>query len=232
MFRLTITTGALALCASMATAQCPTGIADSDDGIYVSFGDFSVRYDLRADGSVEELETYHEDGAGYRFISRQGAFVFDSWEMDRGRIVAGTREQTLYADGADSLPQLSPGVSWTGSTVRLREDGDQNVETMNVSVMPATRIAIGGCSYGAWPMVVTTTGSDGLGFRDELTYLADLGFALYHGGAEMGHTLDRAEAVQIATAPPVAPSASEPGSSDLLPPPPQTQPAPQPVPAK
>lgn len=191
------------LCAgSAALAECPSNMADTGDGVYVSFNDFYVRYDRQADGSVLEQEVYLEDGGGFRVHSVSGAFVLQSWDTSYGALVSNTSEVTSYAVGVENLPTLFPGLTWQGSTVRRHDDGTTNVETVDVLMEPESSIFLGACSYASWPIRVTTTGTDGGAYVDRLTYLPSLGFAIYHGGADAGESFVPDTPVAISTEPP------------------------------
>ena len=193
---------ALVCAGSAALADCPQNMADTGDGVFVSFSDFYVRYDRQADGSVIEQEVYFDDGTGFRLHSVAGAFVLQSWETLYGSVVNNTAEVTTYAVGADNLPTLFPGLTWQGSTVRQHDDGTTNVETVDVLMEPERTMTIGGCSYQSWPMRVSTTGTDGGGFIDRLTYLPSLGLAIYHGGSDVGEAFTPDTPVSISTEPP------------------------------
>jgi hypothetical protein len=188
---------------SAALADCPTSMADTGDGVFVSFQDFYVRYDRQADGSVIEQEVYLEDGGGFRVHSISGAFVLQSWDTRHGALVGNTSEVTTYAVGVDNLPTLFPGQTWQGSTVRRHDDGTTNVETIDVLMQPETTMTLGACSYASWPIRVTTTGEDGGAYVDRLTYLPSLGFAIYHGGADAGESFVPDIPVAISTEPPM-----------------------------
>lgn len=188
---------------SAALADCPTSMADTGDGVFVSFQDFYVRYDRQADGSVIEQEVYLEDGGGFRVHSISGAFVLQSWDTRHGALVGNTSEVTTYAVGVDNLPTLFPGQTWQGSTVRRHDDGTTNVETIDVLMQPEITMTLGACSYASWPIRVTTTGEDGGAYVDRLTYLPSLGFAIYHGGADAGESFVPDIPVAISTEPPM-----------------------------
>jgi hypothetical protein len=195
---------ALALGAGAAFAECPRSTADTADGIYVTFNEFHVRYDLLADGTVIEQETSFEDGTGFRVNSLRGAYVLRSWSTENGLLVADTSEVTTWEVGAANLPVLMAGQTWSGNTVRLHDDGERNVETVTVAIDPARVMSIGSCTYDAWPIVVTTSAGGGaLDFIDYLTYLPSLGIAIYHGGLEEGEQFNRDEPTSISTTPPV-----------------------------
>ncbi|WP_370270192.1 MULTISPECIES: hypothetical protein [Rhodobacterales] len=202
-FKTTLGLAALLLGSSAALAECPTGMGDTGDSVYMSFDDFYVRFDRLADGSVIEDEVYLTDGTGFRVHSVTGAFVLQSWDTRYGGIVQGSSETTTYAVGVDALPTLFPGQTWSGSTVRQHEDGTTNVETVAVQVDGEITLLIGDCSYQAWPMLVTTTGTDGAAFLDRLTYLPSLGFAIYHGGADAGEPFTPEQPMAISTEPPM-----------------------------
>lgn len=194
---------ALLLAGGAALAECPSTMADTGDGVFVSFPDFYVRYDRLADGSVLEEEVYYDDGSGFRVHSVSGAFVLESWTTQFGAIVTDTTETTTYAVGIENLPTLFPGQTWEGSTVRQHDDGTTNVETVHVLMQPESNVTIGACSYQSWPMQVTTTGSDGGAFIDRLTYLPSLGFAIYHGGADAHEAFSPDMPIGISTEPPL-----------------------------
>ena len=195
---------ALALGAGAALAECPRSMSDTADGIYVTFNDFHVRYDMLADGTVMEQETSFEDGTGFRVNSLRGAFVLRSWSTENGLLLANTSEVTTWEIGVANLPVLSAGQTWSGETVRLHDDGERNVETVTVAIDPAVVTSIGSCSYDAWPIVVTTSaGGATRDFIDYLTYLPSLGIAIYHGGLEEGEQFTRDEPTSISTEPPV-----------------------------
>ena len=202
-FKASAGLAALLLSSGAALAECPVNMADSADGVYMSFDDFYVRYDRLADGSVIEDEVYLSDGTGFRVHSISGAFVMQSWDTLYGGIQQGTSETTTYAVGVENLPTLFPGQSWSGSTVREHENGATNVETVQVRMQPETSMLIGDCSLQAWPMEVTTTGSDGGVFIDRLTYLPSLGFAIYHGGADAGEPFTPEMPSALSTEPPL-----------------------------
>lgn len=194
---------ALVLATGAALADCPESMGDTADGVFVSFSDFYVRYDRMADGSVLEQEVYYDDGSGFRVHSLSGAFVLRSWETHFGAIVRNSSEVTTYAVGVENLPTLVPGRDWQGSTVRQHDDGTTNVETVDVSVAPETSVTIGTCTYRSWPLEVRTTGDDGGVFVDRLTYLPSLGFAIYHGGADMNEAFSPDMPIAISTEPPM-----------------------------
>ncbi len=202
MIQKSLFTLALFCAGTAALADCPTSMADTGDGVFVSFTDFYVRYDRLADGTVLEHEVYLEDGAGFRVHSQSGAFVLRSWDTHYGALVGNTSEVTEYAVGVENLPTLFPGQTWQGSTVRRHDDGSTNVETLDVVMEPEGTISLGACSYQSWPIRVTTTGDDGAGYVDRLTYLPSLGFAIYHGGADVGEGFVPDMPVAISTQPP------------------------------
>lgn len=222
---------ALALMGGAALADCPVNMADTADGVFVSFSDFYVRYDRLADGSVLEQEVYYDDGSGFRVHSLSGAFVVRTWQTHFGAIVERSSEVTDYAVGTDNLPTLFPGQSWEGSTVRRHDDGTTNVETVAVAMDPESQVTIGSCTYQSWPMRVTTTGTDGGVFIDRLTYLPTLGFAIYHGGADQYEAFSPDMPIAISTEPPLVSADGVPqvgGGGNVLPgnPTPATPPAP------
>ncbi|MGR3640665.1 hypothetical protein [Alterinioella nitratireducens] len=195
---------ALALTTGAALAECPTSIADTTDSIYVTFNDFHVRYELLSDGTVMEEETNFDDGSGFRVNSLRGAYVLQSWSTQNGMIVPQTGEATTWAVGPVNLPVLSAGQSWSGSTVRLHDDGARAVETVTVATQAARQTMIGTCAYESWPMVVTTSPDDGTAdYIDYLTYLPSLGIAIYHGGIQEGEPFTRDEPTSISTEPPL-----------------------------
>lgn len=202
MIRNTFLTLAALSIGSAALADCPQSMADTGDGVFVSFDNFYVRYDRLADGSVLEQEVYLEDGGGFRVHSISGAFVLQSWDTSHGAIVNNSSEVTSYAVGVENLPTLFPGLTWQGSTVRRHDDGTVNVETVDVLMEPESTITLGACSYPSWPIRVTTTGEDGGAFVDRLTYLPSLGFAIYHGGADAGELFVADTPLAISTEPP------------------------------
>ena len=208
MFRIKIFTAtllpALALGAGAALAECPRSSAESADGIYVTFNEFHVRYDLLADGTVMEQETNFEDGTGFRVNSLRGAFVLQSWSTENGLLLPDSSEVTTWDVGAANLPVLAPGQIWSGNSVRVHDDGETNYETVTVAMEPARVMSIGPCSYDAWPMVVTTSDNrGGPDFIDYLSYLPSLGIAIYHGGTEEGAQFARDEPTSISTTPPL-----------------------------
>ncbi len=193
---------ALAL-AAPAFADCPVSMADAADGVHVTFTDFHVRFERQADGSVIEEEDYFSDGSGFRVHSMHGAYVLQSWDTMHGAVVNGTSEITEYSNGMSDLLLMGPGQSHVVQAVRTHDDGTVNVESIGVSVQPAITLTLGNCTMQAWPMIVTTTNSaDGGAFVDELTYLPNLGFAIYHGGASQGEAFTRDEPIGISTEPP------------------------------
>lgn len=192
------------LAAGTAAADCPTSIADTADSVYVTFGNFHVRYELLADGTVIEEETNFDDGSGFRVNSLRGAYVLQSWSTQHGMLVPNTSEITTWAVGPVNLPVLSAGQTWSGSTVRAHDDGTRNVETVTVAVQQARPTTIGNCPFESWPMVVTTSPDDGAAdYIDYLTYLPTLGIAIYHGGIQEGEQFNRSEPTSISTDPPV-----------------------------
>lgn len=213
---------ALALAGGAAWADCPQNMSDTGDSVYVSFSDFYVRYDRLADGSVLEHEVYYDDGTGFRVHSISGAFVVESWSTHYGAIVSNTSEVTEYAVGVENLPTLFPGQTWEGSTVRQHDDGTTNVETVSVTMQPESNVTIGTCSYQSWPMEVTTTDATGGAFVDRLTYLPQLGFAIYHGGEDANMPFTPDMPIAISTEPPLVSSDGVPvvggaGGGDVLP---------------
>lgn len=162
-----------------------------------------MRYDRLTDGTVLEQEVYLEDGAGFRVHSQSGAFVLRSWDTRYGALVDNSSEVTEYAIGVENLPTLFPGQTWQGSTVRRHDNGSTEVETLDVLMEPEGTISMGACSYASWPIRVTTTGQDGVGFVDRLTYLPSLGFAIYQGGANAGEAFIPDMPVAISTEPPL-----------------------------
>ena len=121
---------------------------------------------------------------------------------------------TSIADTTDSIYvtfndfhiryELLSGQSWSGSTVRLHDDGARAVETVTVATQAARQTMIGTCAYESWPMVVTTSPDDGTAdYIDYLTYLPSLGIAIYHGGIQEGEQFTRDEPTSISTEPPL-----------------------------
>ncbi len=215
--------------ASAVSANCPTSLADTADGVHVIFSDFHVRYDRQSDGMVIEEEFYSDSGDGVRFVSLHGAYVVESVDTRFGAIIAGSNETTEYLDGLSALPLLAPGQSWQGNTVRTHEGGDVNQETVMVDVAAAQTLSLGACSLSAWPVVVTTVNTAfNEVFVDELTYLPALGIAIYHGGAGQGEAFTRDEPVAISTEPPFM---NENGQLLASAPPSAAPQAPMPVPA-
>lgn len=230
MIQKTLFSLAILCTGSAALADCPQGMADTGDGVFVSFNDFYVRYDRQADGSVLEQEVYLEDGGGFRVHSISGAFVLQSWDTRYGALIGNTSEVTTYAIGIENLPTLFPGLTWQGSTVRRHDDGTTNVETLDVLMEPEGTISLGACSYASWPIRVITTGDDGGAFVDRLTYLPSLGFAIYHGGADAGENFVPDNPVAISTQPPMVNDEGQLIGSAAGNPTPAPAPAPAPAP--
>ena len=207
MFRIktfaVIALPAFALAAGTAWADCPISTADTADGIFVTFADFHVRYDLQSDGTMIEEETYLEDGGGFRVRSLRGGYVMESWDTQYGMIVYNSGEVTRWGVGYENLPVLSPGQTWSDHTTRVREEGGEYLETVNVRVEAERAVTIGPCAYQAWPMVVVTSAPDSTTFTDYLTYLPALGIGIYHGGSENGEAFTRDEPTNISVMPPV-----------------------------
>ncbi len=228
---------ALILSTGAALAECPTDMADTTDGVFVSFDGFYTRFDRLTDGSVIEEEVNTETGEGFRVHSISGAFVVRTWQTQYGALVQGQSEVTEYAVGVDNLPTLYPGQEWSGSTVRRHDDGTTNVETVAVRMDPEASVTIGACSYRSWPILVTTTGDDGNAFLDRLTYLPSLGFAIYHGGSYSDEAFTPDMPRDISTEPPAYIAAGDtdgPGTVDAVPtmPPSPVNPTPAPAPSQ
>lgn len=183
MKKYLITACIAALAAGPALADCPTSREDVRDGIYVHFDGYAMRFQLRQDGSMEEVETYFDGSSTLRFITYGGVFVTDSWEMEGGRIIAETHHETRFSVPMDQVPDLTVGMVWTGSAETDFADGTSSQEAITVSAGQPTVLTLGACSYDALHISIQHLEPGAAEPHvDQQLYLPDLGIAIYLSG--------------------------------------------------
>ncbi|RMA42069.1 hypothetical protein [Rhodophyticola porphyridii] len=191
------------IAASPAIASCPASREDVTDGIYVGFDGYAMRYQLRRDGSMEEVETHFDGSSTFRFLTRGGVFVTDSWKMEHGRLLAGSHHRTSFAVPSADLPQLSAGLRWSAATQTRFSDGSVSADTMTVDVAQPTQLRLGACSYETLPVQVTRTdGTAGEPYVERMLYLPQLGIGIYLAGGGASETVRPAIPLTIGFEPP------------------------------
>ncbi len=193
---------AFSLMAGAAAAQCPTTLADASAGVYVDFDGYIVRYDRRADGTVEEVEFDTQDGGtGYRYLSHHGIFILESAEMVFGVVQPDTNEVITYDV---PLPnQIAANMTYSSMTnVRYGSDAPFQ-EPLEITVGAQGTEQIGGCTMATLP-VEMRTGPSTDQYISNFTYFPALGFGIFVGGGGQGETQDVYRATYIGTVPPSA----------------------------
>lgn len=192
---------AFGLAAGAAAAECPSTYADAAEGVYVDFDGYVVRYDRQPDGTVEELEFDTVDEPGYRYLSHQGIFIFESWEVVFGVMQPDTVEVITYDQ---PLPaQITPNLNFAAmSTVRYGNDAPFQ-EAVAISVGPQTTEQIGDCAMSTLS-VQMRSGPANDQYISNFTYFSALGFGIFTGGGGATETQDYFPATYIGTEPPSA----------------------------
>ena len=176
----TVSAVCMALVTQTATAQgaCPSGLAN--DGVYVSYADRVVRYERLSTGLTAEFETAFDGSFVYGYRTHPIGLVETSWELQGGRIVAGSFE-TVQLEGA-ALPQPAPGMTWNGIETSRFTDGSVTTFQTSVLVEDMDVLEIGGCQYSGLPITVTRINqSDGVTSQDAFGYFPDLGVVMFLG---------------------------------------------------
>ncbi len=173
---------------SMGAAQaqpslCPSGPAV--DGVYISFADRVVRYQLLSNGQTAEREVFTGDGASYEYRTHPIGMSTASWELVSGRILAGSYETITTSATSGPMPAPAPGVVWSGTEDSRFADGSSSRYAFTIEVDGLDTLDIGPCTYSGYPITITRTDlADGYMSQDAFGYIADLGIVIFLGFGE------------------------------------------------
>ena len=196
---------ALMLSANMAQAQapdCPSVVGDG--GVYVTFADRFVHYELLDDGLISERETYFDDDTIYAYRSHPIGVWFESWEIYDDRVIDDSHETVSLTGTPATLPDPASGVVWNGVETSTYKDGFSTTYTTQIVVDQPTTITIGACRYSMLPITVNRVDVDEREvIVDALGYLDTLGITIYLGyGADVGGPIDYDMPTTIGVRPP------------------------------
>ena len=167
--------------AGSALADCPTTYADAAEGVYVEFDGLIVRYDRRADGTVEEMEADTETGQFFRYLSHQGIFILESWEMQGTTLLPDSYEVITYDTPLPS--QITANMSYRSmTTVRYGQDAPFQ-EPLEITVGAQRTQQIGDCNMAVLD-VRMVTGPSNDPYVSNFIYFPALGFGSFTGGGQ------------------------------------------------
>lgn len=196
------------LAASPALARCPATLADAATGFYVDFGTFVTRYDRRPDGTVEEFEV-NLQGPAYRYLTTNGVFILESWELEGGYRRPGTGELNSFDT---ALPRIGPGVTWTGNSVVTYGNEPPMTQTLSLNAGAVTQSRIGDCTLATQTIELRSrTAGDNEDHVARFTYLPDLGVGLFVSGGFVSEAATAFTPVGISMDPPMAMPGAAPG---------------------
>lgn len=186
--------------AGAAQAQCPVSVADTQAGIYVDYGTYAVRYQLRPNGRTEEIEFQTAEDVGFRYVSQRGIMVHESAEMRDGRLVAGTGTTIQYSG---PLLDIIPNDSWSVNTVVFPDGESSFNEGLSISTGPLVQTTIGACRLNSISVDLVAR-QPGVSESDlsRFTYFPDLGFAIFTGSGSTTSSFDAVTPMTISTEPP------------------------------
>lgn len=184
MFR-TVFPAVLAVCAAAPAAAetCPATTADAARGIVVSYKDGSTSHTVLDPATGDTVETFrYPDGFAFRndlVLSLISVRLVDI-SADGTENAEATSTYTYTPARPESL---GPGTQWTASYTFVSAT-DTIEGSFLLSVGPETSLAIGTCTFRAFP--VTTLGRDAdFAFLSQIDYLPDLGISLIRGYGEL-----------------------------------------------
>ena len=177
------------LTASAALA-CPVAADLDGAGIRFIGTDGSDVVHRRLDAARVEID-YVVDGVPLsRSVLIHG--VYPVWFGDiepSGAIVLGTGGVFGRAGKVSDVPVPVSGLTWEGSYTFTNATGSYP-ETSVVSVGTPTTWTLGDCTLNALPVVATVTGSDGVTYSEDMTYLPDFGTAVLVGVTDTEGTVN------------------------------------------
>ena len=140
---------ALALCASPAFAACPTAEDVVKRGVYIDYSDNTfVRYrQIEADviGEATYVPTEGENFFSGRYL---GVYLIIDAALKDDRPDSESLFTFQPASDAPDWPAVAPGMSWEGTMVTRRANGDfVNRFEMRVEVTGEDALHISGCDY-------------------------------------------------------------------------------------
>lgn len=146
--RLVTLAAVTSFAASPAFALCLTS-ADLDRGIVVRFesGD-SATMRRQGDGYLQIDEAYASGNPTTRFRAHRGIYFVEEFELGaNGQPVPGTRLQIEFPFDPAILPDPLPGLTWTGQTVNVFDDGSTRNETTSVRFTAGGTLRLSDCDY-------------------------------------------------------------------------------------
>lgn len=136
--------------ATPALSQCLTA-ADLPRGVAVGFqsGDVTIHRQM-SDGFLQIDETYANGDPTMRFRAWKGIYFTEEFQLTAGgQAEPGTRLVIEFPVDPSTLPVPMPGMSWTGQTTNIFDDGFRRPETTSLTFSAAQPITLSGCSYDA-----------------------------------------------------------------------------------
>jgi hypothetical protein len=181
----------LCLLASPGAAQdpCPRGDEAVTKGVTIFFDGMQVDFRRQPDGRILETEQHDGEPEVWIYISDPSGLMHSSWlQSAEGVPDDSTRESYAY-DFAGGMPVPRPGTNWSGRETSVI-DGVTEENLVSWSFSKVEDYRIGDCTYSAMQVLETRSGLGAAGsdapWVNRYVYLADLGFAVYLGGEEVG----------------------------------------------
>ena len=169
-----------------AWADCPTGPAT--DGVYMTFPDMLMRYEVQSDGTILETETNYKDGEVWQHVMHPTGLVFESWELVADQVVADSIETVTYST---PLPDIAPNSRWDIEETARFSDGFEIRYFTEVEVLSPTEVGVEDCSYIGWPVNVRRTDLEtDEAWVDAQMYLPELEILVYLASADAGERPD------------------------------------------
>ncbi|PSL21195.1 hypothetical protein [Shimia abyssi] len=187
----------LSLMATPVLADCPT-IKNMSAGIRLTDMDGGAEtYRTQSDLFVKG--DYKDDvGTGSEFLLLKGIYVVESFDLDYGKRVLGSRVTHAYPLKPAEAPVPASGGRWDTEVMTL--DGADVINQRESYIFgPLTQITIGGCSYDMHTIFAIYHDEDG--YEEKLHYLPELGFAYLAETKSKDHSAETYTYVRIETLP-------------------------------